>query len=505
MAYMSARDLGCWIMTCQHFRHLLLEARIPYLLSRLYHPPQYQQHQEQDDDNVVHHSSATSVRFHLMDNESQIHTLLRQSLQGNTGRVIVVKKKKSSAYSPSCDEFIAYARYIEQVVCGYATLAPPLASIRLPQYSCPGRFVSVSPEHSLCRVGGDGLVSGAGGSGVASWGIGKRGQLGHGHRQDVEKPKRLLGGIGYGSIRIVQVSAGGGLVRVAHSLLLTSTGKVLSFGTGQYGALGHGYNAGKQLPDALRPQYIQALQHLTCICVSAGELHSAVVTSDGDVYTWGDGFCGQLGHGDKRPRPLPKQVTSGGLEYESVESVSCGSRHTLAVTDEGECWSWGLGHFGVLGRSFTPFDYDADTAIESFQQVAVPAPAQPVNMEVIPANAEEQEQQQEQQALPAGVASSEADRHAAIMEAAAEYVRETQAAAAFGNHEDNNEYDREQQERNQVPEAAAALISHITNLASLDSITNLSLDDSSDQCVPKVIDSLQGIRIIGASAGHRHR
>lgn len=49
----------------------------------------------------------------------------------------------------------------------------------------------------------------------------------------------------------------GGLVRVAHSLLLTSTGRVLSFGTGQYGALGHGYSGGKQLPDILRPTYIE--------------------------------------------------------------------------------------------------------------------------------------------------------------------------------------------------------------------------------------------------------
>lgn len=38
----------------------------------------------------------------------------------------------------------------------------------------------------------------------------------------------------------------------------------------------------------------------------------------------------------------------------------------------------------------------------------------------------------------------------------------------------------------------------------LDLLTNLTLDDSSDQCIPKVIDSLQGIRIVGASAGHRH-
>lgn len=72
---------------------------------------------------------------------------------------------------------------------------------------------------------------------VASWGVGKRGQLGHGKRDDHKDPKLMMGGIGYG-IRIVQVAAGGGLVRVAHSLLLTSHGKVLSFGTGQYGALG---------------------------------------------------------------------------------------------------------------------------------------------------------------------------------------------------------------------------------------------------------------------------
>ena len=117
---------------------------------------------------------------------------------------------------------------------------------------------------------------------VAAWGVGKRGQCGHGKREDQKNPKLIVGGIGYG-IRIVQVAAGGGLVRVAHSLLLTSNGKVLSFGTGQYGALGHGYDAAKQLPDILRPQYIEALSHKKCVCVSAGELHSAAVTADGDA------------------------------------------------------------------------------------------------------------------------------------------------------------------------------------------------------------------------------
>lgn len=308
-----------------------------------------------------------------------------------------------------------------------------------------GRFASVSPEHSLCRVGGDGERCGAGGSGVAAWGVGKRGQLGSGQRHDEALPCRLLGGLGYG-IRIVQVSAGGGLVRVAHSLLLTSTGRVLSFGSGQYGALGHGFSAGKQLPDYLRPQYVEALSSVRCICVSAGELHSAAVTTDGDLYTWGDGFCGQTGHGDKRPRLEPKQVTEGGLEDECVASVSCGARHTLAVTEEGEVFSFGLGHFGVLGRSFTPYDYDADAAVvalggdEALPILDAAAPPRPVPNEAD-------------------------DRFAA-----------------------------EADERG----ISADVLAHLDRLA------NLTLDDTSNQCIPTLIDALKGINIVGASAGHRH-
>ncbi len=248
----------------------------------------------------------------------------------------------------------------------------------------------------------------------------------------------------------MQVSAGGGLVRVAHTLLLTSTGRVLSFGTAQYGQLGHGYSAGKQLSDELRPKYIEALNSVRCTCVSAGELHSAVVTTDGDLYSWGDGFCGQLGLGDKRPQLLPRQVTQGGLEDECVFSVSCGNRHTLVVTEEGDVFSFGLGHFGVLGRSYTPFEYDADAAIVAMgPDMAIPPP-------------------------PAAIEN------------------------AINNNENNIAADDRppREVRNGISEE---MMQHIDLLA------NLTLDDSSDQCIPKVLDSLQGIKIVCASAGHRHR
>ena len=94
--------------------------------------------------------------------------MVEQAFQGgDTGRI--VPRKKKNANSKRADEFVAYARFLDEAVHGYlpfrfradgektAAMAPPFIN---------GRFVSVSPEHSLCRAGGDGEKCGAGGSGV---------------------------------------------------------------------------------------------------------------------------------------------------------------------------------------------------------------------------------------------------------------------------------------------------------------------------------------------------
>jgi len=426
LSFLAARDLGAISMTCKGINFGMAEARIFHFFSRV-------NTKLTRCDQAGH----LAVQIKLCENESEARAMLSCALDGSgdTGRLITKKSKKGKKTNAGdADEYIAYARFLEEAIKGYTLLqVPGKAASYLPPI-VNGRFASVSPEHSLCRVGGDGYKSGAGGSGCASWGVGKRGQLGHGKRKDEGKPRMLLGGIGYG-LRVVQVSAGGGLVRVAHSLLLTSTGRVLSFGTAQYGQLGHGYSAGKQLPDVLRPKYIKGLSHLQCTCVSAGELHSAVVTTDGDLYTWGDGFCGQLGLGDKRPKLVPQQVAEGGLEDECVLSVSCGARHTLVVTEDGEVFSFGLGHFGVLGRSYTPYEYFLNSAI-------------------------------------AGLGVDE----------------DVQVEVA--------------EEHRNPPTNIAQLDDTVRN--QLDLLTNLTLDDSSNQCVPKIVDSLQGIKIVAVSAGHRH-
>eukprot|EP00581_Thalassiosira_minuscula_P015240 CAMPEP_0183716656 /NCGR_PEP_ID=MMETSP0737-20130205/10482_1 /TAXON_ID=385413 /ORGANISM="Thalassiosira miniscula, Strain CCMP1093" /LENGTH=728 /DNA_ID=CAMNT_0025945951 /DNA_START=143 /DNA_END=2329 /DNA_ORIENTATION=- len=457
LRYLPARELGALSLTCTSYNYSLGGCRVSHISSRLM----------RREDEEGKQSSCGSMclvgGLRLCGGRKEAQEIIERSLTGGGETNRLQSKKMKQSYKKrdkliqkdasaidlimegDADEYPAYARFIEEATLGYSAMQCSRSGI-FPTH-LQGRFVSCSPEHTLVRMGG-GSTSGAGGSGVCSWGVGKRGQLGHGKRDDVEEPTMLLGNIGWG-IRIVQVAAGGGLVRVAHSLLLTSTGRVLSFGTAQYGALGHGFDAGKQLSDCLRPRYIDALRNEKCICVAAGELHSGAVTADGDVYTWGEGFCGQLGLGDRRPHLLPEQVTLGGLEDECVSNMSCGCRHTLVTTEEGEVFSWGLGRFGVLGRSYTDFTYSNDVGM------------------VVPEG--EEGHVQGAAALPPPMLAQDMD-----------------AAVAAANGEGGGGSD-----------GVNALIE------SLDAL-NLTLDDPSDQCYPKVIDSLKGFRAVGVSAGHRH-
>ena len=82
---------------------------------------------------------------------------------------------------------------------------------------------------------------------------------------------------------------------------------------------------------------------------------SAAVTSDGELYTWGRGNYGRLGHGSSEDALLPTLVD--GLRGHIVLSVSCGSgdAQTLALTSTGDIFSWGDGDYGKLGKKIPIF------------------------------------------------------------------------------------------------------------------------------------------------------
>ncbi|EFJ08457.1 hypothetical protein SELMODRAFT_185380 [Selaginella moellendorffii] len=133
---------------------------------------------------------------------------------------------------------------------------------------------------------------------------------------------------------------------VRHAALVTRQGEVFSWGEESGGRLGHGVDA-----DVAHPQLIDSLASSTVQYVACGEYHSCAVTQSGDLYTWGDGThnFGLLGHGNNISHWTPKRV-GGPLEGVRVSSVACGPWHTVLVTSTGQLFSFGDGTFGVLGH-----------------------------------------------------------------------------------------------------------------------------------------------------------
>ncbi|KAJ1666364.1 hypothetical protein IW140_001093 [Coemansia sp. RSA 1813] len=74
----------------------------------------------------------------------------------------------------------------------------------------------------------------------------------------------------------------------------------------------------------------------------------------GKVFVFGNGDCGQLGLGEdmierKKPFPLPE------LGDRQIVDIACGGLHTMALTADGQLWSWGCNDQKVLGRSGDEF------------------------------------------------------------------------------------------------------------------------------------------------------
>ncbi|NXX50972.1 RCCD1 protein, partial [Tricholaema leucomelas] len=72
------------------------------------------------------------------------------------------------------------------------------------------------------------------------------------------------------------------------------------------------------------PALLDLPQQLEVSRVSCGSRHTAVVTSIGELYTWGWGKYGQLGHGDNASSDQPRPVKYLAAEGLRAEEVVCG-------------------------------------------------------------------------------------------------------------------------------------------------------------------------------------
>ncbi|XP_054482723.1 secretion-regulating guanine nucleotide exchange factor-like isoform X2 [Anoplopoma fimbria] len=172
-----------------------------------------------------------------------------------------------------------------------------------------------------------------------SWGANSSGQLSRGHVEDVSQPG--LTDPAALQEAVTALSGGGG-----HTAAVTENGEVFVCGQNHRGQLGLGHNADVSTLQ-LCPSLNQRVTKVAC-----GWDFTLLLNDCGRVLACGSNAYGQLGVGQNITHSADLLVIES-LE-EPVVSVAAGLRHSLAATDSGCVYQWGIGLFSHARRALSP-------------------------------------------------------------------------------------------------------------------------------------------------------
>lgn len=169
---------------------------------------------------------------------------------------------------------------------------------------------------------------------------------------------------------IAMVDLGG-----THSIALSSSGRVFSWGYNNKGQLGDGTTIRTLTPVEITQQF-SLEQDDKIISVALGDMHSAALSSKGRLFTWGWNFYGRLGDGTTTNRFVPTEITSlfNLNSDEVITKVALGVSCSAAITSEGRLFTWGENASGQLGdgtisNKSTPVDITEKFELEGDEKI----------------------------------------------------------------------------------------------------------------------------------------
>eukprot|EP01084_Bolivina_argentea_P316326 548295_1 len=126
-----------------------------------------------------------------------------------------------------------------------------------------------------------------------------------------------------------------------YTLLLTTNHSVLQFGKSMVEETQH-----------WKPLVISSLSHKRIMHMSCSYHHCLLVTENGELYTFGSGACGRLGHGMDTVEILPKRCEYFVQKNIKIIDCECGSRHSGVISDTGELYMFGRNGSRELGYKY---------------------------------------------------------------------------------------------------------------------------------------------------------
>lgn len=231
------------------------------------------------------------------------------------------------------------------------TLLKELAHLRI-------KKISAGANHLLALTD-DGEVYG--------WGCGEQGQLG---RRVLERHKRLA--LRPARITPRRQRAHGGIVSMIcgsyHSFLLAADGTVFSVGLNNFGQLGLGDFDDRLVAEEIPSDFWLGRK---IVDLDAGEHHSIALSDSGDVFVFGRADSHQMGLPESPQAPQGKDTRAHNTPIlnpllKSIAQVASGSNHLLAISsDRHQIFSWGYGEMGQLGHD-DEVDEPVPRRIEAF-------------------------------------------------------------------------------------------------------------------------------------------
>lgn len=154
-----------------------------------------------------------------------------------------------------------------------------------------------------------------------------------------------------------------------HCIIGDVEGRCYTWGRNEKGQLGHGDFLQRNIPTV-----VERLKDVKIISGAGGKHHTAVVSGDGESYTFGSNKEGQCGTGILKSNPKSEELLKSPVKalVSECTSVACGAEFTLWLC-EGKLYSAGSPQYGQLGHG-TDHEYNAKDSSVKIMYQAQPTP-----------------------------------------------------------------------------------------------------------------------------------
>merc|ERR1712228_516105 len=149
-----------------------------------------------------------------------------------------------------------------------------------------------------------------------------------------------------------------------HSLILSSKYQILSCGSENY--TGNGKEKGREV------KLIKSLENEVITCLAAGPRHSLCLSKEHDVWSWGSGVYGPLGHGNGNNVLTPMKIQYFADNDIEIESIYAAYDQSAAISvDKCALYVWGSSDDGIGDSEYCPERMDVFGGDDKILSVAL--------------------------------------------------------------------------------------------------------------------------------------